>query len=59
VAIAVHVLATARASVAMRLRGVVNHRAGDGSIKNLVADAEEEQQNDQAQRDSEQPQEDQ
>jgi hypothetical protein len=43
----------------MTLRGVVNHRAGDRVIKNLVADAEEEQQNDQAQRDSEQPQEDQ
>ena len=43
----------------MRLRGVVNHRAGDRVIKKLVADAEEEQQNDQAQWDSEQPQENQ
>src|SRR5262249_19748860 len=33
--------------------------AEGGSIENLVADAEEEQQNDQAQRDSEQPQKDQ
>jgi hypothetical protein len=43
----------------MMLRRFVNHRAEGGSIENLVADAEEEQQNDQAQRDSEQPQKDQ
>jgi hypothetical protein len=50
---------TSRTSVAMMLRRFVNHRAEGGSIENLVADAEEEQQNDQAQRDSEQPQKDQ
>ena len=57
--ITVHASMTARISVAMTLPRVANHRAGDGSIENLVADAEEEQKNDQAQRDSEQPQEDQ